>query len=40
MSFQPVGVRNLDAAQNQFSSLGEPMHIIADSTSNHDENDE
>ncbi len=40
MSFQPVRVRNLDAAQNQFTSLGEPMYIIADSTSNHDENDE
>jgi hypothetical protein len=40
MSFQPVRVRNLDATQNQFTSLGEPMHIIADSTSNHDENDE
>jgi len=33
-------VRNLDAAQNQFTTLGEPMYIIDDSTSNHDENDE
>src|SRR5437667_11107078 len=40
MSFQPVRMRNLDATQNQFSSRGEPMHIIADSTSNHEENDE
>jgi hypothetical protein len=35
MSFQPVRMRNLDAAQNQFSPLGEPMHIVTDSTSNH-----
>src|SRR6266481_6045090 len=40
MSFQPARMRNLDGAQNQFSSLGEPMHIIADSTSNHEENAE
>jgi hypothetical protein len=40
VSFQPARVRNLEAAQNQFTSLGEPMHIIADSASSHDENDE
>jgi hypothetical protein len=28
-------VRDLDAAQNQFSSFGEPVHIIADAASNH-----
>src|SRR6266446_4356902 len=33
-------MRNLDAAQNQFSSRDEAMHIIADSTSNHGGKDE
>jgi hypothetical protein len=40
MSFQPVRMCNLEAAQNQFMSLGEPMYVIADSTSNHEENAE
>jgi hypothetical protein len=35
MSFQSARVRNFEAAQNQFTSLGEPMHVIADSASNH-----
>jgi hypothetical protein len=41
MSFQPLRVRNLDAAQNQFSSLGEAMHVVPNPTANnHEKNDE
>src|SRR5207248_7218967 len=30
VSFQPVRVRDLDAAQNQFSLLREPMNVVTD----------
>src|SRR5438876_11919267 len=40
MSFQPARVRNLDAAQNQFSSLHETMNVVADAATNHGANDE
>src|SRR5438105_3026115 len=35
VSFQPVRVRNLDAAQNQFSSLRETMNVVTDAGPNH-----
>src|SRR5205814_1264307 len=40
MSFQPAHVRDLDAAQDEFSSLDETMHVITDSRSDHDKNNE
>jgi hypothetical protein len=40
VSFESARVRNLNTAQNKFSSSGEPMHIVADSATNHEENDE
>jgi hypothetical protein len=35
MSFQPTRVRNLNAAQNQFSSLRETMNVVTDAAANH-----
>src|SRR4029077_14421008 len=40
MSLQPARVRNLDAAQHQFSSLHETMNVVADAATNHGANDE
>src|SRR5438270_233172 len=40
VSFQAVRVWNLDAAQNQFSSLRETMDVVTDAGSNHRTNDE
>src|SRR5205823_10167175 len=40
VSVQPVRVWNLDAAQNQFSSLRETMDVVTDAATNHGKNDE
>src|SRR5439155_17685229 len=35
MSFKPARVRDLHAAENQFSSCRKTMHVVADSAPNH-----